>query len=127
MKRILNCIIVEDDPMAAALLEQYIESADGLHHLGTHPDSLMASLSIQRQKPDVVFLDINISGLDGPEMISLLDHKPQNIITSGIDKNALVDHDIDIIDFLSKPFTLKSFHRAVGKCIENSERATTPC
>ncbi|MFT5642078.1 MAG: two-component system LytT family response regulator [Cyclobacteriaceae bacterium] len=127
MKKILKCIIVEDDPMAAGLLEQYIESADGLHHIGTHPDSLMASLNIQRQKPDVVFLDINISGLDGPEMISLLDHKPQIIITSGIDKNSFVDYDIDIIDFLSKPITLKSFHKAVEKCIENSERTTNPC
>jgi len=126
MERKYKCLIIEDEPMAAALIEEYIRMDDRLKLIGTQPDSLKASLDIEMKKPDIVFLDVNISGLTGPEMMTLVEHKPQIIITSSCDKQSFNDHGIQIIDFLEKPIDRIQFQKAVYHCIAGIVKREKP-
>ena len=109
-------IIVEDNPDFALILEKYLEMIPNLKHLGTFGGTTDAVLNIERQRPDLLFLDIEIMGLEGPEFYDLLEHKPQVIIVSGHDEEIMENYSIDYVDFIQKPATLDKLKEALAKC-----------
>ena len=112
----LNYIIVEDNPEFALLLKKYLDKLPGLSHQGTYGGTTDAVLNIERSKPDVLFLDINISGLEGPEFMDLLDHQPKVIVVSGHSEDIMNNYDIEYVDFIQKPPTLDRLQEAIMKC-----------
>lgn len=109
-------IIVEDDPEFALLLRKYLEKIPGIEHLGTYGGTTDAVLNIERQRPDILFLDIQISGLEGPEFFDLLDYKPKVIVVSGYDEDIMENYDIEYADFIQKPPTVDRLKEAIEKC-----------
>lgn len=109
-------IIVEDDPEFALLLQKYLDKIPGVRHLGTFGGTTDAVLNIERQKPDILFLDIQISGLEGPEFFDLLDFKPCVIVVSGYDEDIMQNYDIEYADFIQKPPTVDRLKEAIAKC-----------
>ncbi len=112
----LSYIIVEDDPEFALLLEKYLERIPDIKHLGTYSGTTDAVLNIERQKPNILFLDIQISGLDGPEFMELLDYKPNVIVVSGYDEDIMKNYDIEYIEFIQKPPSIDRLKEAIAKC-----------
>ncbi len=112
----LSYIIVEDNPEFALLLRKYLEKIDGVMHLGTYGGTTDAVLNIERQKPDILFLDITISGLEGPEFLDLVDHKPKVIVVSGHSEDIMNNYDVEFVDFIQKPPTLERLEEAIDKC-----------
>ena len=116
----MNYIIVEDDPDFAFLMQRYLDKIPNISHVGTFGGTTEAVLNIERQKPDIVFLDINISGLEGPEFMELIDHKPKIVVVSGHIEEIMKNYSIDYVDFVQKPPTVERLEEAVDKCRSNS-------
>lgn len=112
----LKYIIVEDDPTSAILLKMYLDKMEDLDHLGTFDGTTEAVLHIQKHKPDILFLDINISGLEGPEMVALLAYTPKVIIISSHTEVYMNNFNIEYAAFIQKPPTLELLQAAVEKC-----------
>jgi two-component SAPR family response regulator len=112
----LRYIIVEDNEEFAFLLQKYLEKIPDLQHLGTYGGTTDAVMNIERQKPDLLFLDINISGLQGPEFMDLLDYTPKVIVVSGHSEDIMNNYDIDYVDFIQKPPTIDRLKEAIEKC-----------
>ena len=112
----MSYIIVEDDPDFALLLQRYLDKIPDINHLGTYGGTTDAVMNIERHKPDLVFLDINISGLEGPEFMELMDHKPKIIVVSGHNEDIMKNYDLEYDDFVQKPPTLERLRVAVEKC-----------
>ncbi len=119
MKSKYTCIIVEDDADFADMLQQYINRLGNLEVLEVHGDTTKAALDIEKLKPDLIFLDINISGLAGPEFMELVEHKPQIIVVSGHPPSVMEQYDIEIDAYLQKPFSRDELVQAVTRCISN--------
>lgn len=114
-----SCIIVEDDEDFAEMLQQYLVRIGGLDVLAVHGDTTLAALDIEKLKPDLIFLDINISGLEGPEFMELVEHNPKIIICSGHPPSVMKNYEIEISEYLQKPFTRDQLEAAVKRCINS--------
>lgn len=112
----LSYIIVEDEPEFALLLKKYLDRIPDTKHLGTFGGTTDAVLNIERLRPEVLFLDINISGLEGPEFIDLLEYQPKVIIVSGHSEEVMENYDIDFVDYIQKPPTIETLTVALEKC-----------
>jgi len=110
-----NCIIVEDEPLAAEVLEDYIKQIPFLELKGICEDAIFALEFLQKQKIDVVFLDIHLPRLKGLDFIKTLKNPPQIIITTAYRDYALEGYELNVVDFLLKPINFNRFLMAVNK------------
>lgn len=109
-------IIVEDDKISAVYLKTILDEFSHLEHVGTYGGTTEAVVNIQKQKPDILFLDITISGLDGPELVDLINPTPKIVVVSSHPKEKMKDYDIDYVDFIHKPVSEELVASAVEKC-----------
>lgn len=110
-----NCLIVEDEPLAAEVLEDYIKQVHFLELKGTCTDAIYAMEVLQKQKIDVVFLDIHLPRLKGLDFIKTLKHPPQVIITTAYRDYAVEGYELSVVDYLLKPVNFNRFLMAVNK------------
>lgn len=110
-----NCLIVEDEPLAAEVLQDYINQVPFLQLKGICTDAMYAMDSIQKQKIDVIFLDIHLPKLKGLEFIKTLQHPPHIIITTAYHEYALKGYEYNVVDYLLKPIEFSRFLSAVNK------------
>ena len=115
----ITYIIVEDNPEFALLMKRYLDKISDITHIGTYGGTTEAVLNIERHKPDIVFLDINISGLKGPEFMELIDHRPKIVVVSGHIEEIMKNYTIEYVDFVQKPPTVERLQEAVDKCRSN--------
>jgi DNA-binding LytR/AlgR family response regulator len=113
----LRCIIVEDEPLAAEILAEYIGQTPFLELTHTCYDAIKA-LDVVRQNPvDVMFLDINLPKLSGLEFLKTLLHQPRVIITSAHHQYAVEGFDLQVTDYLLKPIEFARYTKAVNKLL----------
>jgi DNA-binding LytR/AlgR family response regulator len=110
-----NCIIVEDEPLAAEVLEDYIRQIPFLELKGICADAIFAMEFLQKEKIDVIFLDIHLPRLKGLEFIKTLKNPPQIIITTAYRDYALEGYELNVVDYLLKPINFNRFLMAVNK------------
>lgn len=110
-----KAMIVDDERDARALIREYLEAIPGFEIIGEAENSWDAISIINTLEPDLVFLDIQMPGISGLQLISKLIHRPQIIITTAFDRYALRAFDLDAIDYLLKPYTMERFSRAISK------------
>lgn len=120
----LRVFIVEDELPAQKLLEKWILTIPELVLAGIYSDGFSALKAIQAEKPDLVFLDIEMPKLNGLEILELLDNPPQIIFTTAYHEYAVKAFELAAVDYLLKPFTLERFKQAVGKVLAAPERST---
>lgn len=129
----LTCYIIDDEPLAQEILEAYIAKVSFLELKGSFSNPLEATTSLQKEKPGLLFLDINMPDLDGLSFIPMLDPKPMIILTTAYDQYALQAFDLEVKDYLLKPFSFERFYKSVlrlyqeqkpGSPPENEERKT---
>ena len=113
----LNCLIVDDEPLALDLLESYVSRTPFLH-LVAQCDSAVKALSVIEEEPiDLVFLDIQMPELNGLELSRLVGNKVKIIFTTAFEQYALEGFRVDALDYLLKPFNYTEFLRAATKAL----------
>lgn len=116
---LINCIIVEDEPLAMMRLKEYIEKVSFINLLKTFDSGLEAIEFLGANHTDVVFLDIQMDGFSGIQLLESLRNKPEIIITTAFDKYALKGFELNVSDYLLKPYTFERFMQAVMKVRDN--------
>ncbi len=119
----LKVFIVEDELPAQQLLEKWIMKIPELLLSGIYSDGFSALKAIQIEKPDIVFLDIEIPKLNGLEILELLDDPPQIIFTTAYHQYAVKAFELEAIDYLLKPFSLERFKQAVEKALTANKQS----
>lgn len=113
----LKCLIVEDEPIAAEIIAEYIAETPFLTLVDTCHDAIKALDIVHNQPIDVIFLDINLPKLNGIDFIKTLRRQPKIIIISAHQEFAVDGFDLQVIDYLLKPVEFNRFTKAVNKLI----------
>lgn len=121
----MRCIIVEDEPLAAEILSEYIAQTPFLTLVEVCNDAIRALDVVQNQQIDVIFLDINLPKLNGIEFIKTLRRQPKIIITSAHHEFAVEGFDLQVTDYLLKPIEFSRFTMAVQKLLQPVKSAPT--
>ena len=111
----INCIIVEDEPLALKRTKEYVSKTPYLNLLASFSNAFDAIGFLKTNTVDLIFLDIEMDGFTGIEFIESLTDKPQVIITTAYDKYALKGFDLNVTDYLLKPFRFERFMKAVER------------
>jgi two-component system, LytTR family, response regulator len=114
----LNCIVIDDEPLAAGLLADYIGKTGDLLLGGTYTSALEGLKAIQEQQPGLVFLDIQMPELTGLQILKITGSKCRFILTTAYQEYALDGFEHDVVDYLLKPFGYDRFLVAVQKAKE---------
>jgi len=122
---ILNCIAVDDEPLALGLVCSFIEQTPFLKLIGRYASAVEALTGLQEQSIDVIFLDIQMPDLNGIELARVLDsrgkNKPRIIFTTAFNQFALQGYRVDALDYLLKPFNYEEFLHAATKALTYAE------
>lgn len=110
-----NCIIVEDEPLAAEVLQDYISQVPFLALIAICKDSIYALDVLQKERVDVIFLDIHLPRLKGLDFIRTLKKTPQVIVTTAYREYAFDGYELNVVDYLLKPVNFSRFLTAVNK------------
>ncbi|SHM83850.1 two component transcriptional regulator, LytTR family [Cyclobacterium lianum] len=111
----MKCIIVEDQPPAQRILKKYLEDLGTCTLAGTFSDPIKAMAFLQQENVDLLFLDINLPKISGIELLKSLPFKPKVILTTAHPEYALESYELDVVDYLLKPFSFQRFVKAIGK------------
>lgn len=123
----LQCIAIDDEPLALDLLENYISKVPYLQLAGKCQDAFEATRLMQEKKIDLVFVDIQMPGLTGLQFIQSLQQKPMVILVTAYEKFAMEGYNLDVVDYLLKPVELDRFIKACNKAFELFQlKHTTP-
>jgi two-component system, LytTR family, response regulator len=112
---IINCIAVDDEPLALNLIKNFISRIPFLKLLETFSDGISVIDYLTTNEVDLIFLDIEMSGLSGTQLLKTLKKKPKVIITTAYRDYAIDAFDLDVTDYLLKPFSFERFLKAVER------------
>ncbi|MDF1550782.1 MAG: LytTR family DNA-binding domain-containing protein [Bacteroidales bacterium] len=114
----INCIAVDDEPLALEKMEDYIKRVDFLNLLGLIDNGVDAINFIKQNKVDLVFLDIQMNDLSGIELLETLSVKPIIIFTTAYENYALQGYELNVTDYLLKPISFIRFLKSIDKVTE---------
>lgn len=120
-----TCIIIEDEPLALEKTKDFVNKVPFLHLSATFDNALNGLTYLNNNKVDVLFLDINMDELSGIELLESSKINSQVIITTAYQQYALKGYELQITDYLLKPFTFNRFLQAVNKAQENLVHRTS--
>ncbi len=114
----ISCLITDDEPMARKGLENYVQKIPFLHLAGMCEDAMQLNLFLQKQKVDLLFLDIEMPYLSGIELLKTLKDPPKVILTTAYESYALQGFELDVLDYLLKPISFERFLKAANKAAD---------
>lgn len=117
MKRKYNVLIVDDEFLARKLLSEYVSKVDYLNLVDTCPDATKAMEVLEKEKIDILLLDIQMPDISGMEMLKLINHKPAVIFTTAYSEYAVDAFALGVVDYLLKPFDYVRFMQAINKAV----------
>lgn len=115
----MNCIVIDDEPLARQGMELMIKEVRELYMAGSFSNVLDADNYLRHHQVDLIFLDINMPRISGIDYLRSQDIKAQVIITTAYPQYALEGFDLDVADYLVKPVRLERFYKAVKKALKN--------
>ncbi len=115
----INCIVVDDEELARALLISYIEKLDFLNLVGEAENPLEALQLMKEHDVDVLFLDIQMPEIKGTDFAKMVDANTKIIFTTAYSQYALEGYELNAVDYLLKPITFERFVTAVNKVKNN--------
>lgn len=111
----IRCIIVEDEPLAAKILTDYVSQVPFLELRGTFRDAILATDYLRENTVDLIFLDIHLPKLKGMAFLKTLTQPPAVIITTAYHQYAVEGFNLNVTDYLLKPIEFERFLTAVTK------------
>ena len=111
----INCLIVDDEPLAVEILEGYVKLTDNLILCGKCNTAQMAFEALHQNKIDLIFLDIKMPGINGIDFLKSLKSPPEVIFSTAYSEYAADSYDLEAVDYLLKPITYDRFKRAIEK------------
>ena len=126
MDTLLTCIIIDDEPLAVRLLESFVIKTPDLKLLGSYTDSVEAINAVREQRPQLLFLDIQMPDLNGMELAHMLPEGTKVIFTTAFKEYAYESYEVSALDFLLKPIRYNKFITAVEKAREWFGRSQEP-
>jgi len=111
----LSCIIVDDEPVARKILHEFVEQVPFMELLGKFENAMKAEAFLKNNTADIIFLDIEMPKISGLQFLQKMNIESMVILTTAFPQYALEGYELDIIDYLLKPFALSRFLKAVQK------------
>ena len=111
----IKCIIIEDEPLATKVLADYVSQVPFLELQETFKDAILATDWLRNNNTELIFLDIHLPKLKGMAFLKTLTHPPEVIITTAYHQYAVEGFDLNVTDYLLKPFEFERFLVAVNK------------
>lgn len=118
----IKCIIVDDEPMAIEVVKRYIGLMPTLHLVGEFHNAIEATIFLQEQSVDIIFLDIKMPQLTGTDFVRSLRQMPKIIFTTAHKEYAHEGFELDVTDYLLKPIRFDRFLRAVNKAFPQKQQ-----
>lgn len=114
----IKCLIIEDEPAPREILERYLSKCPELELCGSFEDPLTAQSFLDKKSVDLLFLDINLPGMSGISFLRTMIKPPLIIITTAYPEYAIEGFELDVIDYLLKPFSFERFYKSINKIKE---------
>lgn len=114
----LKCLAVDDESLGRKMLEDNIRQVSFLELAGTCKNAFEALAALQKQPIDLIFLDIQMPGMLGTQLLESLQEKPMVIFVTAYPNYAVESYELDVVDYLMKPVPLERFVRAANKALE---------
>lgn len=121
----MKCIIVEDQPPAQRILRKFIEEVPKMELVGVFSDGIQAMDFMDREPVDLMFLDIHLPKISGLDFLKSMADPPQVILTTAFSEYALEGYDLNVVDYLLKPFSFQRFLQAVNKVVVRGGQQAT--
>lgn len=122
----IRYLVVDDEPIAHRIIERYANDLPHLELAGHCFDALEAMQFLSREKVDLMFLDINMPKLKGFDFLKTLANPPKVIVTTAYKEFAIEGYELDVVDYLLKPFSFERFVKAVNKLTSSEPVAAAP-
>lgn len=122
----MRCLLIEDEPLAMLRLKEYVQRVPFLTLVHAVDNGLAALPLLKQASIDLVFLDIEMDGLSGIQLLEALPVRPAVILTTAYDQYALKAFDLQVADYLVKPFTFERFMQAVGRVQQPGSTLISP-
>lgn len=122
----LNCVIVDDEPLARNLLVEYVRKVPSLNLIDACASPIAALEVLRNQQTDLLFLDIQMPELTGLSLLKVLQKRPLVVLTTAYSEYALQGYELDVVDYLLKPITFERFLRALDKVTQRLDTKKSP-
>ena len=115
---IINCLIIDDEPLAINVIKNHIKEIDNINVIDTFNSAIDALNFMKSNTVDLLFLDINMPLLDGLDFIKSLDKKPMIVITTAYSEYAIKTYELEVLDYLMKPISFPRFLKTVNRAFK---------
>ncbi len=127
MSTSIKCLIVDDEPLAVEVIKGYVKQVPQLELIDTCHDAMSAFQILNDQSIDLIFLDIEMPGINGISFIKSLTDPPAVILTTAFREYAFESYEIEVVDYLLKPISFDRFFKAINKHMKSkTEPAEAP-
>lgn len=116
-----TCLIIDDEKLARDLLREYLESVENIELIGECSQGSEAVEKIDKLKPDLIFLDVQMPGMNGFEVLEDIHHEPYVIFTTAYDQYAIKAFEKNAVDYLLKPLDQERFKLAVERAMKRKK------
>jgi len=117
-----RCLIIDDEPLAIKLIKTHLGKLDSFEIAGECKSALKAVEYLQREKIDLMFLDINMPEINGLDFLKSIPDPPYVVITTAYREYAIEGYDLDVVDFLLKPISFERFLKAINRYCSRSRK-----
>ena len=122
----IKVIIIDDEQPAREIIKHYLSKHSDIEIIGECSDGFTGLKAIHELKPNLVFLDVQMPKLTGFEMLELMDETPQIVFTTAFDQYAIKAFELNVVDYLLKPYSQDRFDVAVQKAVERLQKEDKP-
>jgi len=123
MSHKIKCLIVDDEPLAQRIIEKYAEDVPTIEIVGKCNNAFEAMQALNDLEVELIFLDINMPKLSGINFLKTLKNPPLCILTTAYSEYALEGYELDVLDYLKKPFSFERFLKAIQKAQERMKES----
>ncbi len=120
----INCIAIDDEPLALDIIKAYCQKVPFLNLAGTFSNAIDTLEYLRQNSVDLMFLDIQMEDLNGIQLLNSLKNKPLVIFTTAFDQYAIQGFELNALDYMLKPISFERFVKGANKALEQMQKQT---